>query len=79
MDSNQSYTIISAVVMLALVASSLIARRLPISTIVKYCLAWAVIFGGVYGVVVQITVTAEAFVTEEAAGFTDKAVVNRVF
>ena len=51
MNFDQSYTIIWAVVMLTLVASSLIARRLPISTIVKYGLAWAVIFGGVYGVV----------------------------
>lgn len=50
MDFDQSYTAVWAGMMLVLVGSSLVARRLPVSTMVKYGLAWAVIFAGVYGV-----------------------------
>jgi aspartyl protease family protein len=51
MDSSNGPTLIWGVTMIVLVASSLIARRIPMAQFFRYLLLWAVIGTGVYGLV----------------------------
>ena len=51
MDSNSGPGIVSAIVILVMVASGLFARRLPLGQTVKYAMAWVAIFAGIYGLV----------------------------
>lgn len=46
MTGNQTASLIYSLLFLVLVASSLVARRLPIGQTIKYALAWVAIFTG---------------------------------
>ena len=73
MDSSTGPQLIWGITMLVLLAGSLFARRIALGQFVRYSLIWALIFAGVYGVVLfrpelsEVWARAKADLTGDAA------------